>query len=127
MNLSVIIHGWYEKNQRELPMRLTRDPYRTWVAEIIFQQTRLDQGLPYLEAFLRTFPDVKALAAAGGDEVLRLWQGLGYYSRARNMHTSARHIMEDLGGQMPGSYKKLLKLKGVGKYTAGGEWVLLDD
>jgi A/G-specific adenine glycosylase len=125
MNLSetfssakLIIHEWYEKNLRDLPMRHTRDPYRTWVAEIILQQTRLDQGLPYLNRFLDTFPDVKALAAASEDEVLRLWQGLGYYSRARNMHASARHIVADLGGFMPATYKELLKLKGVGKYTA---------
>jgi A/G-specific adenine glycosylase len=114
----LIIHGWYKKNLRDLPMRQTRDPYHTWVAEIILQQTRLDQGLPYLLKFLDTFPDVHALAAAAEDEVLRLWQGLGYYSRARNMLASARHIVGDLGGLMPGSYEELLKLKGVGKYTA---------
>ena len=118
MNLSGIIHGWYEKNFRELPMRSTRDPYRTWVAEVILQQTRMDQGLPYLKNFLHSFPDVRALASAREDEVLRVWQGLGYYSRARNMHASARYILDQLGGEMPGSYLELLKLKGVGKYTA---------
>ena len=121
MNLSGFIHGWYEKNLRDLPMRQTRDPYRTWVAEVILQQTRMDQGLPYLHKFLRAFPDVKALASASEDEVLRLWQGLGYYSRARNMHSSARYVLDQLGGEMPGSFNELLKLKGVGKvwqYTA---------
>lgn len=113
-----IIHEWYEKNLRDLPMRSTQDPYRTWVAEVILQQTRVDQGLPYLERFISSFPDVKALALAREDEVLRLWQGLGYYSRARNMHASARYILEELDGVMPGSYRELLKLKGVGKYTA---------
>ncbi len=114
----LIIHGWYEKNLRDLPMRQTRDPYRTWVAEVILQQTRMDQGLPYLQAFLRSFPDVKALASASEDEVLRMWQGLGYYSRARNLHASAKHVQEHLGGIMPGDYQGLLALKGVGKYTA---------
>jgi len=114
----LIIHGWYEKNLRDLPMRQTRDPYPSWVAEVILQQTRMDQGIPYLLDFLNTFPDVNALASAGEDEVLRLWQGLGYYSRARNMHASARYVVEHLGGEMPGNYEGLLKLKGVGKYTA---------
>ena len=114
----LIIQEWYEINLRDLPMRLTRDPYRTWVAEVILQQTRMDQGLPYLNDFLHSFPDVGALASAPENEVLRLWQGLGYYSRARNMHASARYILEQLGGEMPGSYKELLELKGVGKYTA---------
>ena len=99
-------------------MRQTRDPYRTWVAEVVLQQTRMDQGLPYLKNFLLSFPDVKTLASAREDEVLRLWQGLGYYSRARNLHASARYIVEELDGKMPGSYQELLKLKGVGKYTA---------
>lgn len=99
-------------------MRQTRDPYRTWVAEVILQQTRMDQGLPYLQKFLQAFPDVLALASASEDEVLRLWQGLGYYSRARNMHSSCRYVLHELGGDMPGSYRELLKLKGVGKYTA---------
>jgi len=114
----LIIHGWYKKNLRDLPMRQTRDPYRTWVAEVIMQQTRMDQGLPYLRDFLESFPDVPSLASAREDEVLRKWQGLGYYSRARNLHASARYVVEQLNGVMPGSYDALLKLKGVGKYTA---------
>jgi A/G-specific adenine glycosylase len=99
-------------------MRHTRDPYRTWIAEVILQQTRMEQGLPYLTAFLESFPDVQTLASASEDEVLRHWQGLGYYSRARNLHASARYVAEELGGVMPGDYRGLLALKGVGKYTA---------
>lgn len=99
-------------------MRQTRDPYRTWIAEVILQQTRMDQGLPYLQKFLEAFPDVLSLASASEDEVLRLWQGLGYYSRARNLHASARYVRDQLGGHMPASFSELLKLKGVGKYTA---------
>jgi A/G-specific adenine glycosylase len=99
-------------------MRQTRDPYRTWVAEVILQQTRMDQGLPYLKKFLSAFPDVETLASAREDEVLRLWQGLGYYSRARNLHASAKYILDELDGRMPASYQELLKMKGVGKYTA---------
>ena len=99
-------------------MRLTRDPYRTWVAEVILQQTRMDQGLPYLERFLKAFPDVSSLASAHEEEVLKLWQGLGYYSRARNMQASARQVVEQMDGLMPGDYQGLLALKGVGKYTA---------
>ncbi len=118
MNFAGILHGWYEKNLRDLPMRQTRDPYATWVAEVIMQQTRMDQGLPYLLEFLNAFPDVKSLASAREDEVLRKWQGLGYYSRARNMHASARHVVEHLGGVMPGDFEGLIKLKGVGEYTA---------
>jgi A/G-specific adenine glycosylase len=118
MNFGGIIHGWYKKNKRDLPMRQTRDPYRTWVAEVILQQTRMDQGLPYLLEFLKSFPDVIALAAAHEDEVLRRWQGLGYYSRARNLHASARQVVEQLDGVMPGNYEGLLALKGIGKYTA---------
>jgi A/G-specific adenine glycosylase len=118
MNFAEILKQWYKKNKRELPMRQTFDPYRIWVGEVILQQTRMDQGLPYYRAFLESFPDVRALASAHEDEVLRLWQGLGYYSRARNMHASARYIVEELGGAMPNDYQGLLKLKGVGKYTA---------
>lgn len=99
-------------------MRETRDPYSCWVAEVILQQTRMDQGLPYYLAFLESFPDVHSLASAPEDEVLRLWQGLGYYSRARHLQASARFVDEHLGGVMPGDYRSLLKLKGVGKYTA---------
>ena len=99
-------------------MRLTRDPYKIWISEIIMQQTRMNQGLPYYLRFIEAFPDVASLASAPEDAVLKLWQGLGYYSRARNLQWSARYIMEHLDGEMPGNFKGLLKLKGVGKYTA---------
>ena len=118
MKFGRIIREWYKKNKRDLPMRQTRDPYRTWVAEVILQQTRMDQGLPYLERFLNAFPDVAALASAPEEKVLKLWQGLGYYSRARHLQASARQVVEQMNGLMPGDYQGLLALKGVGKYTA---------
>jgi len=99
-------------------MRLTRDPYKIWISEIVMQQTRLDQGLPYYLRFIEAFPDVAALAAAPEDMVLKQWQGLGYYMRARNLQWSARYIVEHLGGELPGDFEGLMKLKGVGKYTA---------
>ena len=118
MKFGRIIRGWYKKNLRELPMRRTRDPYKIWVSEIIMQQTRINQGVPYYLRFIEAFPTMADLAAASEDSVLKLWQGLGYYSRARNLQGSARYIMEHLGGKIPGDYKGLLQLKGVGKYTA---------
>ena len=118
MKFGVIIRRWYKKNKRELPMRLTRDPYKIWISEIVMQQTRMNQGLPYYLRFIEAFPNVAALASAPEDAVLKQWQGLGYYSRARNLQWSARYIMEHLGGQFPGDFKTLLKLKGVGRYTA---------
>ncbi|MFH0755669.1 MAG: A/G-specific adenine glycosylase [Bacteroidota bacterium] len=118
MNFSGIILEWYKKNRRELPWRLTSDPYCIWISEVILQQTRIFQGLGYYIKFMEAFPDVETLAAAGEDEVLKLWQGLGYYSRARNLHQSAKDIVGKMGGTFPGSYKELLKLKGVGTYTA---------
>jgi len=118
MNFGLIIRGWYKKNLRELPMRRTRDPYKIWVSEIIMQQTRMNQGIPYYLRFIEAFPAVADLAAAPEDSVLKLWQGLGYYSRARNLQESARYIMEHLDGKIPGDFEGLLKLKGVGRYTA---------
>jgi A/G-specific adenine glycosylase len=118
MKFGRIIRGWYKKNKRELPMRLTRDPYKIWVSEIVMQQTRMNQGLPYYLRFIEAFPNVAALASAPEDLVLKMWQGLGYYMRARSLQGSARHIMEHLGGEMPGDFEGLLKLKGVGRYTA---------
>ena len=109
---------WYHKHQRNLPWRHTRDPYTIWLSEIILQQTRVAQGMPYFHNFVEAFPTVYDLAAAPQDKVLRLWQGLGYYSRARNLHTCAQDIVQRLGGQFPRSYQELLKLKGVGAYTA---------
>ncbi|GAA4830674.1 A/G-specific adenine glycosylase [Algivirga pacifica] len=109
---------WYRAHKRDLPWRETKDPYKIWLSEIILQQTRVQQGLPYYQNFVSTYPTVFDLANAAEEEVLRLWQGLGYYSRARNLHATAKYIAEELNGTFPTSYKELLKLKGVGKYTA---------
>ena len=118
MNFSDRILSWYHIHKRELPWRETRDPYRIWLSEIILQQTRVAQGLPYYQKFTERFPNVGALAAASEEDVLKLWQGLGYYSRARNLHATARIVASDYGGRFPDSYGELLKLKGVGPYTA---------
>jgi A/G-specific adenine glycosylase len=112
------IFEWYEKNRRDLPWRRTKDPYLVWISEVILQQTRVSQGLDYYNRFVERFPDVGSLAAAGEEEILKLWQGLGYYSRARNLHRAARHVVDHLGGRIPDSYEGLMTLKGVGTYTA---------
>lgn len=112
------IISWYRSNPRELPWRGVSDPYKIWLSEIILQQTRVAQGLPYYYAFSETYPSVKDLALAPESEVLRLWQGLGYYSRARNLHSCAKYIWNELGGKFPDNYESLLELKGVGSYTA---------
>lgn len=101
-----------------MPWKGSKDPYVIWLSEIILQQTRVEQGMPYFQRFLEHYPTVKDLAAASQDEVLKLWEGLGYYSRARNLHATARFITDDLGGRFPDDYKDILKLKGVGPYTA---------
>lgn len=118
MHFSNKLSTWYLQNRRFLPWRETQDPYAIWLSEIILQQTRVAQGLPYFEAFLRQYPKVSDLANAPEDDIMRLWQGLGYYSRARNLHSTAKMITYDLNGQFPNNYKDLLKLKGVGEYTA---------
>jgi A/G-specific adenine glycosylase len=118
MKIGGILGGWFEKNKRELPWRLTDDPYRVWISEVILQQTRVDQGLSYYNNFISTFPDVETLATAQQEEVLKIWQGLGYYSRARNLHQAAKDIAGRQKGAFPGNYNDLLKLKGVGPYTA---------
>jgi len=110
--------AWYLDNKRELPWRKTTNPYHIWLSEIILQQTRVAQGLPYYLAFIEEFPTVFDLAAAPQEKVLKLWQGLGYYSRARNLHASSKYVSETLNGEFPTNYKGLLKLKGVGDYTA---------
>lgn len=117
-DFSLRLRQWYAVHQRDLPWRNTRDPYRIWLSEIILQQTRVAQGLPYYERFLSTLPDVQAFAAAPQETILRLWQGLGYYSRARNMHHTANTIVTEYNGQFPDNFKELGKLKGVGPYTA---------
>lgn len=110
--------SWYQDHKRDLPWRDTTDPYKVWLSEIILQQTRVVQGLPYYKRFTEAFPTVEDLAAADEQEVLRLWQGLGYYSRARNLHACAKTIVEDLGGKFPQTASELKKLKGIGDYTA---------
>lgn len=112
------ILDWYGKNKRDLPWRGSVDPYKIWLSEIILQQTRVAQGTPYYLKFVKTFPEVTHLAKAEEDTVLKLWQGLGYYSRARNLHTAAKMVVKEYGGTFPNNYKELLKLKGVGDYTA---------
>lgn len=112
------IISWYLVNKRDLPWRNTKDPYLIWLSEIILQQTRVAQGLPYFERFCQHFPTVFDLASADEQAVLNLWQGLGYYSRGRNLHQSAKYIVQNLNGEFPTSYAELLKLKGIGAYTA---------
>jgi A/G-specific adenine glycosylase len=109
---------WYFRHKRDLPWRDTKDPYRVWLSEIILQQTRVKQGLPYYLDFIKMFPTVRDLASAPEQQVLRLWQGLGYYTRARNLHKCAKVIVSSFDGQFPKSYKKLLELPGIGDYTA---------
>lgn len=109
---------WYKNHQRDLPWRHTQDPYHIWLSEIILQQTRVDQGLPYYVKFTQAFATVADLALASQQEVLNLWQGLGYYSRGRNLHATAQQIVRDFDGVFPQTYQELLKLKGVGPYTA---------
>jgi len=109
---------WYAENKRNLPWRNNSDPYRVWLSEIILQQTRVQQGLPYYLKFLEAFPTVEELANAPEAKVLKLWQGLGYYSRARNLHATAKTITNEMGSVFPDNYSDLLKLKGVGDYTA---------
>lgn len=117
-NFSTLIIRWYTNNHRQLPWRETKNPYYIWLSEIILQQTRVDQGLPYYFKFIKQFPDIKSLADAKEEEILKLWQGLGYYSRARNLHTTAKIICEKYGGIFPNDYNTILSLKGIGEYTA---------
>ncbi|MBR1765633.1 MAG: A/G-specific adenine glycosylase [Bacteroidales bacterium] len=112
------IDSWFEDNGRSLPWRGIDDPYRIWLSEIILQQTRIEQGRDYWLRFVEACPTVADLAAASEEQVLRLWQGLGYYSRARNLHAAAQYIMNECGGRFPSTYEGILKLKGVGRYTA---------
>lgn len=109
---------WYQHNQRELPWRSTREPYLIWLSEIILQQTRVAQGMPYYLKFIEAFPNIIHFAKASQEKLLGLWQGLGYYSRARNMHKCAKEIVETHGGKFPEAYHELIKLPGIGPYTA---------
>ena len=118
MSFSRKLDIWYNDNGRTLPWRGIDDPYRIWLSEIILQQTRIEQGRDYYHRFVEAFPTVADLAAANEEQVLRLWQGLGYYSRARNMHATAQYILNEYKGLFPSTYDDILKLKGVGRYTA---------
>ncbi len=113
------LYRWYEQNRRVLPWRETQDPYRIWVSEIILQQTRVAQGMAYYMRFVERFPDVDALAQAAEDEVLRYWQGLGYYSRARNLHKAAQQIVAQCQQPFPKTFDEIRRLPGIGDYTAG--------
>jgi len=116
--ISSILINWYQTNKRDLPWRGTSEPYKIWISEIILQQTRVNQGMEYYSRFVERFPTVDELARANEDEVLKYWQGLGYYSRARNLHKAARLIQSDLVGIFPKNHNEVLKLSGVGDYTA---------
>lgn len=116
--ISNLLQDWYQKNKRCLPWRETQEAYSVWISEIILQQTRVNQGYSYFLRFTERFPDIKSLAEAPEDDVLKIWQGLGYYSRARNMHAAAKQIMEKFHGVFPTSHHDILSLKGIGEYTA---------
>jgi len=118
MRFAKTLTSWYLQNKRDLPWRNTENPYFIWLSEIMLQQTRVAQGLPYFLRFVQSFPTVFDLAKADEEKVLKLWQGLGYYSRARNLHKTAQHIAFELDGVFPNNYNDLLKLKGIGEYTA---------
>ena len=118
MKFSKTLIQWYLQNKRDLPWRNDTNPYTIWLSEIMLQQTRVAQGLPYFLRFVESFPTVFDLANADEEEVLKLWQGLGYYSRARNLHKTAKQIAFEFNGEFPKSYSELLKLKGIGEYTA---------
>jgi A/G-specific adenine glycosylase len=118
MKFSNSLIQWYLQNKRDLPWRNTTNPYLIWLSEIMLQQTRVAQGTPYFLSFQNAFPTVFDLAKADEEQVLKLWQGLGYYSRARNLHKTAQYVATELQGNFPDSYNELLKLKGVGEYTA---------
>jgi A/G-specific adenine glycosylase len=117
-DFAIDLMRWYDENKRALPWRKNQNPYHVWLSEIILQQTRVDQGLPYYLKFVETFPKLSDLAQASDDAVMKLWQGLGYYSRARNMLVAARTVQEKYGGEFPKEHNQILQLKGVGEYTA---------
>ena len=118
MNFSTSILKWYNLNRRDLPWRMNQDPYFVWLSEIILQQTRISQGTSYYLKFVDKYPNIKSLASASENDILLLWQGLGYYSRARNLLKTAKHIVNNLEGAFPDNYNDLLKLPGIGQYTA---------
>lgn len=118
MGFSKEIIKWYLENKRDLPWRNTKNPYFIWISEVILQQTRVNQGRNYYDKFSNMFPDIFSLAEANEDKILKTWQGLGYYSRARNMHKAAKQIVQEHEGKFPDSYDTIIKLKGIGEYTA---------
>lgn len=118
MNFNRSILDWYSENKRNLPWRETADPYKIWVSEIILQQTRVNQGMTYYDRFINIYPNITSLASAKEEAVLKVWQGLGYYSRARNMHATAKVICSKHNAVFPKTYQDILKLKGIGEYTA---------
>ena len=118
LEFSSIVLYWYKKNQRDFPWRKSKNAYKVWVSEIILQQTQTSQGLNYYTKIIDTFPTIKDLAESSEEKILKLWQGLGYYSRARNLHYTAKHIHNHLNGIFPNDYNSLIKLKGIGPYTA---------
>jgi A/G-specific adenine glycosylase len=118
-HVTAVLPRWYRKHQRDLPWRRSRDPYAIWVSEIMLQQTRVDQASPFFERFMRRFPNTRALARAPMEKVLKAWEGMGYYSRARNIHRAAQMILAEHDGEVPGDRSALLKLPGIGPYTAG--------
>lgn len=118
MNFSTTLIQWYAQNKRELPWRNTQNPYHIWLSEIILQQTRVAQGLSYYNEFTQNFPTIKDLALADESLIMKTWQGLGYYSRARNLHATAQYIHNELNGIFPKTYEQIIQLKGIGPYTA---------
>src|ERR1700730_15709564 len=118
MNFNNELLHWYQNNQRALPWRDTSNAYIIWLSEIILQQTRVEQGMPYFHRFIEKYPDVRSFAAADEGDILNLWQGLGYYSRGRNMLKTARQVVEQFNGVFPVDYQQLTGLKGIGEYTA---------
>jgi A/G-specific adenine glycosylase len=119
MSFSTRLLNWYDQHKRALPWRETRDPYRIWLSEILLQQTRVEAVIPYYQKFLARFPDVFALARAPLDDVLKAWEGAGYYARARNLHRAAQVVVVKYGGKFPGALRELRELPGIGRYTAG--------
>lgn len=119
LNFQRDLVDWYKMNQRDLPWRADQDPYKVWVSEIMLQQTRVDTVIPYFNRFLGLFPTLEALAEADEEKVLKAWEGLGYYSRVRNLQTAVKEVAEQYGGRVPDTPEDISKLKGVGPYTAG--------
>ena len=119
MSIRTKLLSWYEKNKRDLPWRRERDPYKIWVSEVMLQQTRVDTVIPYYERFMRRFPTLEDLASASEEEVIKAWEGLGYYSRARNLHAAVREVVASYGGKVPDDREAMRRLKGVGSYTVG--------